>query len=61
VLVGQFLDRCERLVRDFDGKFQLAEDLRHNLRSFLIWAEKQRLVAHDGMVGTVVCSSKLLT
>ena len=60
VLVRQFLDRGERLKRNFHGKFQLAEDLRHNLRSFLIWAEKQRLVAHDGMVGTLVCSGKLL-
>lgn len=60
VFVGQFLDRGERFERDFDRKLKLAEDLGHNLRSFFIWAEKQGLVAHSRMVGTPVCTGKLL-
>src|SRR5262245_11091249 len=52
MFVGQPLDRRLGIIRERDLKLQLAEHLGHEPGGLLLGAEKQRLIAHNRMVGT---------
>jgi hypothetical protein len=60
VLVAEPFYRGEGFSRALHGKVQIAQHLGHEASVSFIRAEKQGLEAHNGMVGTLVCSSKLL-
>ena len=60
-LIGQLLDCDKGLKRKLYRKLKLAQNLRDQSRSGLIWTEKEGFVAHIAMVGTLVLTGKLLT
>ena len=60
MLGHQFLDGGERLDARFDGKLQLAQDLRHRAGDFFIGTEEKSSVTHTKViVGTAVRGGKL--
>ena len=60
MLGHQFLDGGERLDARFDGKLQLAQDLRHCAGDFFVGTEEKSSVTHTKViVGTAVRGGKL--
>jgi hypothetical protein len=60
MLVSQTVRGLLRIIYKRDRKFEFVQHLGHEPGGLLIWAEKQGLIAHAAMVGTPVCTSKLL-
>jgi hypothetical protein len=60
-LFTELLNRDEGLERELNRKIKLTQDLRDQARGGLVRTEKEGAVAHIAMVGTLVCTGKLLT
>src|ERR1051326_955841 len=59
MLCHQSFDGGKRFIAGLDDKLQLAQNLRDDTGGFLVRTKKKGLVAHSGIVGTPVLTSKV--